>query len=89
MIHRRVGISGVRSPNNPDKARALLHSDIERVAETPHATSPTPYTSAYLRTKRERMAHRLSLGAYESLDDASRASVEMQPADAALADLLS
>jgi len=35
------------------------------------------------------MGHRLSHGAYESLDDASLANVEVHPANAGLADLVS
>ena len=84
------GISCVRLlPNNAEKTRASLQSGIELVAETRHAASPTPYTSAHRRTKTERTGHRLNLGAYESLDDASLANVETQPANAALADLVS
>jgi 3,4-dihydroxy 2-butanone 4-phosphate synthase/GTP cyclohydrolase II len=55
--------------NNPRKTRALLRYDIEIVAEIPCEASPTPYTSAYFRTKRERVGHKLSLGAYDSIGE--------------------
>jgi GTP cyclohydrolase II len=84
-----LGISRVRLlSNNPQKTRALLRSGIE-VVEMPCEASPTLYSSAYLRTKKERMGHRLSLGAYESIGDAPLAKVEMQPTFRALANLLS
>jgi hypothetical protein len=55
--------------NNPRKTRALLRYDIEIVDEIPCEASPIPYTSAYFRTKRERVGHKLSLGAYDSIGE--------------------
>ena len=73
-----LGISRVRLlSNNPRKTRALLRSGIAVVSEIPCEASPTPYSSAYLRTKKERMGHRLSLGAYESIGDEPVAAVGM------------
>ena len=85
-----LGIKRVRVlSNNPRKPRALLDFGIEVLAEIPCEASPTPYTSAYLRTKKERMGSRLSLGTYESLGDAPLANAETQPTDAGLANVLS
>jgi len=75
--------------NNPPKTRALLRYDIEIVAEIPREASPTPYRSAYFRTKRERVGHKLSLGAYESIGDAPLPRVETRSTKAEIADFLS
>jgi GTP cyclohydrolase II len=47
--------------NNPRKSRALLDAGIEVVARIPCEAAPTPYSFAYLRAKKERMGHALSL----------------------------
>jgi 3,4-dihydroxy 2-butanone 4-phosphate synthase/GTP cyclohydrolase II len=47
--------------NNPRKSRALLDAGIEVVAQIPCEAAPTPYSFAYLRAKKERMGHALSL----------------------------
>jgi 3,4-dihydroxy 2-butanone 4-phosphate synthase / GTP cyclohydrolase II len=61
-ILRDFGICRVRLlTNNPRKSRALLDAGIEVVAQIPCEAAPTPYSLAYLRAKKERMGHALSL----------------------------
>jgi GTP cyclohydrolase II len=68
-ILRDLGVSRVRLlTNNPRKARALSNAGIEVVACVPCEAGPTPYSLAYLRTKKERMGHALSLRPYDSTD---------------------
>jgi GTP cyclohydrolase II len=60
-ILRHLGVSRVRLlTNNPRKARALSDAGIEVVARLPCEAAPTPYSSSYLRAKKERMGHALS-----------------------------
>jgi GTP cyclohydrolase II len=47
--------------NNPRKARALAENGIEVVAQLPCEAAPNPHSLAYLRAKREKMRHALSL----------------------------
>ena len=47
--------------NNPDKARALVNAGIEVVEQISCEVTPNPHAIAYLRTKKERMGHTLSL----------------------------
>jgi 3,4-dihydroxy-2-butanone 4-phosphate synthase/GTP cyclohydrolase II len=66
-ILRDLGVRRVRLlSNNPHKSRALSAADIEVVARVPCEARPTPYSLSYLRTKKERMGHDLSLGQHES-----------------------
>jgi 3,4-dihydroxy 2-butanone 4-phosphate synthase / GTP cyclohydrolase II len=61
-ILRNLGISRVRLlTNNPDKAHALTDAGIEVMAQISCEAVPTSYSLAYLRTKKERMGHALSL----------------------------
>jgi len=61
-IVRELGISQVRLlSNNPQKTRALKDAGIEVVAEIPCEAELNPFSFEYLRTKKERMGHRLSL----------------------------
>ena len=65
--------------NNPHKTRALVDSGIEVVAQVPCEAAPTPHSLAYLRTKKEKMGHALSLGQHESTEydeDFEFASIE-------------
>src|SRR5438552_13853246 len=65
------GIDRVRLlSNNPHKSRALFAAGIEVVAPIPCEAAPTPYSLAYLRTKKEKMGHALSLRQHESTDHA-------------------
>ena len=62
-ILRDLGIGRVRLlSNNPRKANALAENGIEVVAQLPCEAAPNPHSLAYLRTKKERMGHTLSLG---------------------------
>jgi GTP cyclohydrolase II len=61
-ILRDLRIKRVRLlSNNPRKASALIENGIEVVAQLRCETAPNPYSLAYLRTKKERMAHVLTL----------------------------
>jgi 3,4-dihydroxy 2-butanone 4-phosphate synthase/GTP cyclohydrolase II len=62
-----LGINRVRLlSNNPRKARALSDAGIEVVAQIPCEVPPNAHSLAYLRTKKERMGHSLSLAGYQS-----------------------
>jgi 3,4-dihydroxy-2-butanone 4-phosphate synthase/GTP cyclohydrolase II len=62
-ILRDLGIDRVRLlSNNPDKLRALAEAGIEVVARIPCEVAPNPHSAAYLRAKKEKMRHALSLG---------------------------
>src|SRR5215813_5404495 len=47
--------------NNPRKSRALSGAGIEIVSRVPCEASPAPESLSYLRTKKERMGHTLTL----------------------------
>jgi GTP cyclohydrolase II len=62
-ILRDLGIGRVRLlSNNPRKANALTENGIEVVAQLPCEAAPNPHSLVYLRTKKEKMGHTLSLG---------------------------
>jgi GTP cyclohydrolase II len=70
-ILRDLGVSRVRLlTNNPRKSRALSDAGIEVVAQIPCEAAPTPYSLAYLRAKKERMGHALTLRQHDSTDRA-------------------
>jgi GTP cyclohydrolase II len=57
-----VGIRQVRLlSNNPEKREALAKAGINVVSQIPCEISPNPHAARYLRTKKERMGHSLSL----------------------------
>ncbi len=61
-ILRELGVNRVRLlTNNPHKARALSDAGIEVVARIPCEAQATPYSLPYLRAKKEKMDHALSL----------------------------
>jgi GTP cyclohydrolase II len=61
-ILRDLGITRVRLlSNNPRKASALAQNGIELVVRLSCEAAPTEHSSAYLRTKKERMGHVLNL----------------------------
>jgi GTP cyclohydrolase II len=61
-ILRDLGIKRVRLlSNNPRKASALVKNGIEVAAQLACEAAPNPHSFAYLRTKKERMGHALSL----------------------------
>jgi GTP cyclohydrolase II len=60
-----LGISRVRLlSNNPQKCRALLDAGIEVVAQEPCEAAPNPHSLSYLRAKKDKMGHTLSLEAF-------------------------
>jgi 3,4-dihydroxy-2-butanone 4-phosphate synthase/GTP cyclohydrolase II len=68
-ILRELGVEQVRLlTNNPDKSDALTAAGIEVVARIPCKGVPTPYSRDYLRAKKERMGHDLSLEQHEQGD---------------------
>src|SRR5208282_1600001 len=57
-----LGVSRVRLlTNNPHKARALTNAGIEVVTRIRCEAAPTSHSLSYLRTKKEKMGHALSL----------------------------
>lgn len=61
-ILRELGISRVRLlTNNPNKSRALTHAGIEVVEQLACEAQPTSHSISYLRTKKEKMGHQLTL----------------------------
>src|SRR5438552_1959253 len=61
-ILHELGVERVRLlSNNPHKSRALSAAGIA-VSQVPCEVAPTPYSLSYLRAKKERMGHHLSLG---------------------------
>ena len=62
-ILRDLGIKRVRLlSNNPRKASALTENGVEVVVLLSCEVASNPHSLAYLRTKKERMGHALSLG---------------------------
>jgi len=55
--------------NNPHKVHALTDAGIEVVAQIPCEAAPTSHSLAYLRTKKERMGHALSLRSSRAASD--------------------
>jgi 3,4-dihydroxy-2-butanone 4-phosphate synthase/GTP cyclohydrolase II len=61
-ILQDLGIGRVRLlSNNPQKTRALIEAGIEVVAQIPCEADPNPFSLAYLRTKKRKLGHTLSL----------------------------
>jgi GTP cyclohydrolase II len=61
-VARDLGIKQVRLlSNNPRKARALAKRGVEVVVQLSCEAAPNPHSRAYLRTKKEKMGHALSL----------------------------
>jgi 3,4-dihydroxy-2-butanone 4-phosphate synthase/GTP cyclohydrolase II len=75
-----LGLNRIRLlSNNRHKSDALVDFGIEVVARVPCEAAPTPHSIAYLRTKKEKMGHTLSLGQAESTEwdeDFEFASIE-------------
>lgn len=68
-ILRDLGISQVRLfSNNPQKARVLSDAGIEVVAQVPCEAAPNEHSLGYLRTKKEKLGHTLTLGQTEITD---------------------
>jgi GTP cyclohydrolase II len=61
-IVRDLGIKRVRLlSNNPRKASALTENGVEVVARIPCEAPPNPHSFAYLRAKKEKLGHTLTL----------------------------
>src|ERR1700751_5854664 len=61
-ILHELGVWGVRLlSNNPHKSRALADAGIEVVARIPCEAAPNAHSVGYLRVKKEKMGHALSL----------------------------
>jgi 3,4-dihydroxy-2-butanone 4-phosphate synthase/GTP cyclohydrolase II len=72
-ILNELGITRVRLlSNNPDKSRALSNTGIEVVTRIPCEAVANNHSLAYLRTKKEKMGHTLTLGSGGALDDPGR-----------------
>jgi GTP cyclohydrolase II len=57
-----LGIRQVRLlSNNPEKREALAKGGIDVVAQIPCEVSPNPHAARYLRVKKQRMGHTLTL----------------------------
>src|SRR6266852_3052874 len=68
-VVRDLGIKQVRLlSNKPRKATALAQNGIELAVQLSCEAAPNPHSFAYLRTKKERMGHTLSLRRPESTD---------------------
>ena len=79
-ILRDLGIKRVRLlSNNPRKATALAQNGIELVAQLSCETAPTSHSFAYLRTKKERMGHTLSLRQGDGADQTRALPVVRSP----------
>ena len=66
-ILRDLGIKRVRLlSNNPRKAKALAENGIELVVQLSCEAVLNPHSSAYLRAKKEKMGHALSLRRYNT-----------------------
>ncbi len=65
-ILHELGVSQVRLlSNNPRKSLALSDAGIEIVERLPCEAAPTAHSLPYLRAKKEKMGHALSLGQHE------------------------
>src|SRR6202008_1557706 len=75
-----LGISRVRLlSNNPDKTRALRDAGIEVVKVIPCEAAPNSHSLAYLRTKKEKMGHSLSLNGKEAIGPISPIDEDQRP----------
>jgi 3,4-dihydroxy-2-butanone 4-phosphate synthase len=91
-ILRELGINRVRLlTNNPRKTDGLVSAGIDVVAQIPCKVAPNPHSLAYLRAKKEKMGHLLTLrqhtGAGYARDRADDDLVEFASIDAAISEL--
>jgi 3,4-dihydroxy 2-butanone 4-phosphate synthase/GTP cyclohydrolase II len=72
-ILRELGVERVRLlSNSPDKTRALLDAGIDVLARIPCEVAPNPHSVGYLRAKKEKMGHALSVGPRGRRQDEAR-----------------
>jgi 3,4-dihydroxy-2-butanone 4-phosphate synthase/GTP cyclohydrolase II len=89
-ILHELGVGRIRLlTNNPHKIRAMSDSGIEVVERLPCEVAPTPHSLAYLRAKKDKMGHELSLRWDESTTrpDESDAEFEFASIDTAVREL--
>jgi len=76
-----LGIRSVRLlSNNPTKSRALVNAGIDVIAQLPCEASPNPHSIGYLRAKKERMGHALSVERHADSEKATSGVCE-KPGD--------
>jgi 3,4-dihydroxy-2-butanone 4-phosphate synthase len=67
-ILHELGVGRIRLlTNNPHKVRAMSDAGIEVVERLPCEADPTPHSLTYLRAKKDKMGHELSLDLDESM----------------------
>jgi 3,4-dihydroxy-2-butanone 4-phosphate synthase/GTP cyclohydrolase II len=93
-ILQHLGITRIRLfSNNPQKSRALAAEGIEIVDQIPCEAAPNPHSFAYLRAKREKMGHRLTLldgtGTEYAKDQYTKSQSEFASVDDAIEELQS
>src|SRR5437764_14645446 len=80
-ILHELGVGRVRLlTNNPHKVRAMSDAGIEVVERLPCEAAPTPHSLAYLRAKKDKMGHALSLGQHETASDPHSADAPFEVA---------
>ena len=78
-ILRELGVGRVRLlTNNPHKVRAMSDAGIEVVERLPCEAAPTPHSLAYLRAKKDKMGHALSLGWHETASDPNDSEIPFE-----------
>src|ERR1043166_2564494 len=80
-ILRELGVTRVRLlSNNPAKTRVLFDAGIEVLEQVPCEIAPTEHSFDYLRTKKEKMGHALTLGLGSSRrEEAPSEVLELEP----------
>ncbi len=69
-ILRELGVTRVRLlSNNPAKTRVLFDAGIEVLEQVPCEVAPTEHSFDYLRTKKEKMGHALTLSGQSRIED--------------------
>jgi 3,4-dihydroxy-2-butanone 4-phosphate synthase/GTP cyclohydrolase II len=87
-ILRDLGVSRVQLlSNNPEKSRALLDAGIEVVAQLPCEAAPNPHSLTYLRSKKEKMGHTLSLVPRETTESVIQNQFEFASIETAIHEL--
>jgi 3,4-dihydroxy-2-butanone 4-phosphate synthase/GTP cyclohydrolase II len=87
-ILHELGVGRVRLlTNNPKKSRALRDAGIEVVAQVACEATPNPHSLAYLRAKKEKMGHALTLGPTETSSAATNEQFEFASIEVALREL--
>jgi 3,4-dihydroxy-2-butanone 4-phosphate synthase/GTP cyclohydrolase II len=78
-ILHELGVGRVRLlTNNPHKVRAMSDAGIEVVERLPCEAAPTPHSLAYLRAKKDKMGHDLSLELHETTTRSDHLDAEFE-----------